>query len=184
MRRLRLEFGAVGAGQSGHVAGIFDDRNLHSEADAEVRDRAFTGIAHRTDLAFNAALPETAGHENGIHIRQQGTGVVADILGITVANVYLGARLDPRVGQGFGQRLVSLGVVGVFADHGDIHLAIEVGQPIDHVPPFREIGGGRLQVQLAHHDVVQPLLMQQQRNPVNGVGVHRGDDGLFADIGE
>ncbi len=75
-------------------------------------------------------------------------------------------------------------MVGVFADHGDIHLTIEVGQPVNHVPPFREIGGWCLQTQLAYHDIVQTLLMQQQRNPVNGVGIHRSDDGLFADIGK
>ncbi len=103
MRRLWLEFGAVGAGHAGHVAGIFDNRNLHTQADAEIRHCGFTGITDSADLALDAALAETTGHENGIDVRQQSVGVVADVLGIAVTNVDLGACLDARVGQGFGQ---------------------------------------------------------------------------------
>ena len=55
-----VELGAVGIGQSLHVAAVLDDRHLHAEADAEVRHAVLAREAHRLDLALDAALAEAA----------------------------------------------------------------------------------------------------------------------------
>jgi len=37
---------------------------------------------------------------------------------------------------------------------------------------------------LINHDVIQPLLTQQQRDPVNGVGINRRNHRFLGDIGK
>src|SRR6266496_5152505 len=64
MRRRRLEFGAVRVGETGLVPRILDHRELHAEADAEVRNIVLAGVADRLDLAFDAALAEAARDED------------------------------------------------------------------------------------------------------------------------
>ena len=44
--------------------------------------------------------------------------------------------------------------------------------------------GGTFEAQLVDDDVVEALLVQQQRNLVDVVGVDRGDDRALLDVGE
>src|SRR5690606_33797044 len=62
LRRLRVL-------QAEHVPRILDDRDLHAEADAEVRDALLACEAHRLDLPFDAALAEAARDEDRIRLR-------------------------------------------------------------------------------------------------------------------
>src|SRR5687768_12847324 len=58
VRTLGLELGAVSAVEARHVPRIFDDGELHAEADAEIRDAVLAREANRLDFAFDAALAE------------------------------------------------------------------------------------------------------------------------------
>ena len=78
MRRVGIEFGAVGAFESGLVARILDHRKLHAEADAEVGDLVLARVADRLDLALHAALAESARNQDGIHVRETAGAVVLD----------------------------------------------------------------------------------------------------------
>src|SRR5690606_41443652 len=49
-----------------YMAREFNQRDLHAEADAEIRNLVFTGKARSGDLALHAALAETARHQDGI----------------------------------------------------------------------------------------------------------------------
>ena len=73
MRRVGVEFGAVGAVQMQHVAGEFDHGALHAQADAEVGDLVLAGEADGLHLAFDAAHAEAAGDQNSVDSRQQPT---------------------------------------------------------------------------------------------------------------
>ena len=64
MIRGAVEFGAVGALQAEHAARVFDDRQLHPQADAEIRNAILARIADRLDLALDAAVAEAAGHQD------------------------------------------------------------------------------------------------------------------------
>ena len=52
--------------EAGHVAGELDDRDLHAEADAEVRDVVLAGEAGRRDLALGAARAEAGRHQDAV----------------------------------------------------------------------------------------------------------------------
>ena len=66
----RVELGAVRAGQAGDVARELDRRDLHAQADAEVRHLVLARVADRRDLAFDAALAEAARHQDRVDLRE------------------------------------------------------------------------------------------------------------------
>ena len=75
---LGIEFGAVRALETGHVARELDHRELHAEADAEVRHLVLARVADRLDLAFHAALAEAARHQDRIHVLERTRAVLLD----------------------------------------------------------------------------------------------------------
>ncbi len=66
MRRLRIEFGAVGLFQAGHVARVFDGGALHAEANPKERNVMFAGVLNGVHHALNSALAESAGNQNAV----------------------------------------------------------------------------------------------------------------------
>src|SRR5574343_219921 len=113
--RFQIELGGVSAGQAGLVARVFDQRDLHTEADAEVRDLVFTGELGRHDLAFHTALAEAARYQNRIVLGQFGATGGFDLFRVDVLDVDLAFVVDAGVTQRFRQRLVRLDEVHVFA---------------------------------------------------------------------
>ncbi len=61
------ELGGARAGDPGQVARRFQHRHLHAEADAEIGHAVLAGESGGRDLAFGAALAETAGHQDTVH---------------------------------------------------------------------------------------------------------------------
>ncbi len=185
MRGVLAEFGAVRIRQSSDVAGELDHRHLHAQADAQIGNPLLAGVAYRGDLAFDAALAETARYQDGVHASQTGQAVPLDLLGVDIVNVDLGVGVDAGVQQGFVQRLVGIGQIHVLADHGDVHRGGRVLDRLHHPFPVGQSGGRQIvQVQLASDDIVHALGVQQQRNPVDGIGVGDVDDRLGFDVGE
>ncbi len=78
--RRTIELGAVGARQTRNMAGELNHRHLHPQADTQVGDTLFPGIANRFDFAFYASVAETAGHQNGIHTLQVLRAAFLDLL--------------------------------------------------------------------------------------------------------
>src|SRR5262245_1158471 len=79
MRRRPVELGGVRAVQARDVTRVLDDRELHAEADAQVRDAAFARVLDRLDLALDAALAEAAGHQDRVDAVQQPRAVLLDV---------------------------------------------------------------------------------------------------------
>ncbi len=166
------------------MASELDDGQLHAEADAEVRYPLLACVTHRLNLALNATLAKAAGHQDGIHPRQAAHAIALDIGGFDVVHAHPGAGLQSGVHQRLVQGDVRVADLHVLADHGDVGLAVGVGARIDDLAPLGQIGRGRVDAQFVAHDVVQPLLMQQQGDPVDVVGVDRRDHRPFLDVGE
>ena len=184
MGGLGIELGAVGTLQAGHVAGVFDDGHLHAEADPQVGDAVLAGVAHRLDLALDAALAEAARDEDGVDPQQAVGALALDALGIHVAHPHPGMGLDPGVGQGLGQGLVGLGEIHVLADHAHRDLADGLVEAVQDPLPLVQVRRRGLQAELGHHQVIQSLGVQQHGDAVDVVGVDAGDDGVLRHIGE
>src|SRR4029078_9948482 len=65
-RRLGVHLRGVGAVEVTDVASELGDRDVHAEADAEIRDLVLACDAAGEDLAFPAAPPEAAGHDEPV----------------------------------------------------------------------------------------------------------------------
>ena len=52
------------------MPGEFNHCNLHTQANTQVGNMVLSSQAHSLDLAFNTALTESAGHQDGVHTIQ------------------------------------------------------------------------------------------------------------------
>src|SRR3989454_3630698 len=67
--RRGVELRRVGVREAGDMPRELDDGALHPQADAEVRHASLPGVTDGLDLPFDAAVPETAGHEDAVEPR-------------------------------------------------------------------------------------------------------------------
>ena len=79
---------------------------------------------------------------------------------------------------------VGIPQAGIFAHQGDFHMAVDALYPLHHCRPFGQVGGSLPQPQPPADGIAQALLLQQQRNLIQGVGGHIGDDTVFRDVAE
>jgi hypothetical protein len=94
-----IELGAVRALQRQHIARVFDDGELHPEANAEVWDAVFACEPDRLDLALDAAVAEAPGHQDGVHVLQRRRTQPLDVLGFEIVDVDARPGLDACVHQ-------------------------------------------------------------------------------------
>src|SRR6185436_16543503 len=102
MRRVGIELGAVRAVEAGDVPRELDDGELHAEAYAEIRNPVFARVADRLDLAFDAALAESARNENGVHRGETVGPLALDDLGVDVMDIHAAPRVNPGVRERLG----------------------------------------------------------------------------------
>ena len=182
----RAEFSGGGSGHAGEIAGGFHHRHLHAEADAEIGHLALTGEFGRGDLAFRAALAEGAGHEDGVDVFQVRRRVfLLEDLAVDPFKVDTHLVGDAAMGQRFGQRLIGVLEARIFADDGDLHLAVRLADAVGDVMPGGEIGlRGIRNAEMGEHFGVQPFGVIGGGHVVDRVHVARLDDAGGAHIAE
>ena len=74
---------------------------MHSKTYAEVRRAAFARVLNSSDLALNAAITETARHQNSVQGLEHINPITLDILSIDVVDFNAGTCLQPSVPQSF-----------------------------------------------------------------------------------
>ncbi len=182
VRRVLVELGAVGAVEAADVAREFDGRELHAEADAEVRHGVLARKADRAHLAFGAALAEAARYQDRVHLLQPGGAVLLHLLRVDVVDVDLGVGVDPGVPQRLVQRLVGILQVDVLADEGDVDLVLGMLERVHQLGPVRQVGGAGEDAELVADDLVEHLLVQHHRDLVDVVDVPGRDHRLFLHV--
>ena len=179
------EFGAVGIRPACRMAGKFNNGDLHPQADAEVGDVLFPGKLRRHNHALDAAVAEAAGHQDAAAAAKRlGDVLRGEGLAVHPADGHLGIT----GGAGMKQRLrhadVGIPQAGIFAHQGDFHMAVDALYPLHYRRPFGQVGGSLPQPQPPADGIAQARLMQQQRDLIQGVGGHIGDDTVFRDVAE
>ena len=182
MGRGQVEFLGIGPGQAEDVAGEFDDRALHAEADAEKGNARNARVLDGRDLALDPARTEAARHQDAVDAGEGGGGVFPrDLLGIDVDETDGHAADAAGVHQRLVQALVGLLEVDVLADDGDGDRAGRMLQAVEHGAPGFEVGVFRRQAQKDGDLLVHALGVELERQPVDvadidgrehGVGVH------------
>ncbi len=185
MRRAGGELGRVGALQPAHGPCELDHGTLHAETDAEVGHALLARVAHRLDLALDAAVAEAPGHQDAVDVGEVGGGAVAlDVLGVHPDDVDLRLVRDAPVHQRLDEALVGVPQVDVFADHGETRGRARRLHAAYDVLPAREVDGPVLEAEAFDDDRVQALTVEHERNLVDGVDVLGRDDRLFLDVAE
>src|SRR5262249_53601387 len=146
---------------AGEVARHLDYRHLHAEADAEIRDTALAGKACRADLSFRTAFAEAAWNQDAVHVLEIGGGVfLLEGLALDPLQVDLDLVGDAAMHERLVERLISVLEAGIFADHGDVHLAVRIGDGLGDVAPALEVGLRRvLDAEGREHLAVETLLV-------------------------
>ena len=97
-RRLGIHLRRVGAVEADDVARELRDRDVHPEADPEVRNPALAGDAAGEDLPLPAARPEAARNEHAVDALELGLGLLErHALGVDPADADAAAVMDARV---------------------------------------------------------------------------------------
>src|SRR5436309_2991430 len=185
VRGVGSELGRVGALQAAHVARVFDYRALHAEADAEVRHALLARVAHRLDLALDAAVAEAARHQDAVDVGEVRGGAVAlDVLGVHPDDVHFRLVSDAAVDQGLDEALVGVPQVDVLADHGEPRGGARRFHAAHDVLPPGEVDGTVLQAEALDDDRIQAFTVEHERDLVDRVDVFGGDDRLLLDVAE
>ncbi len=128
----------VGAVQPDDVPGELRDRDVHPEADAEVRDPALAGHAAGRDLALPPARPEPARDEDAVRALELGRGLLrAHALGVDPADAHVRAVVDPGVLERLVDGEVRVLELHVLADERDLDLAVALADPLRRARPTR-----------------------------------------------
>ena len=76
-----------------HIARVLHDHKLHAVAEAKVRNLVLAAILDRSDLPFDAALAESARHDNAVKLRKHGdVPALLEVLRIDPGNPGLHAK--------------------------------------------------------------------------------------------
>ena len=179
-----IEFGGVGVGQSTDVAGKFDGRDLHAEADSKEGNPGLTGILGRFDFPFDAPLSESTGDEDAIYFSDDlGGGEFFEIFGINFFDVDDGVVFGTGDGEGFVDGFVGVLKFDVFSDDGDFNAMSGIDDAVDEAAPVGEVRGFRFESQDVGDETVEFVFAEIERAFVNGVlDIAEGDDVLLSDV--
>ena len=165
---------------------VLDDRELHAEADAEIRDacsRARSG-SPRSCLRRRACRSRRAPGSRPCSASDS-TPSRFDLFRVDVMDVDLASALDAGVDERLGQRLVRLGQVDVLADHGDVALrAADARAHRRALPDRRGPRAAASMPSFLHTMTSRPFGVQHAGNLVDRVGVQRRNHGIRRDVGE
>src|SRR5438034_4060354 len=159
VRRVAVEFRAVRAREADDVSRELDHRELHAQADAQIRDLVLARVLDRLYHAFDSAPAETARNEYRVHaFQERADAVLFDRLRIHVADADPAARVDPGVDEPLVQRLVGIGKVDILADHGNGDLVLGMLERLDQLFPYLALGRLGDDSELVADDFIQHLL--------------------------
>ncbi len=176
IRRVLNELSGVRLGHTGHIAGEFDDSELHTETDTEVGHLVFAGVTDGGNLAFRATTTKAPRHQNGINAFQNTDTVLLNVFRIEINDIDLAARMDAGVLDRFDQRLVGLGQIDILADESHGHFVLRMLQRNDQVAPDRQIGGLGQDIELVADNFVEHLVVQHARDLVDRIGIETLDN--------
>ena len=166
------------------MAGKLDERNLHTEADAQIGHFVFAGIAGGGDFAFHAAHAETAGHEDGIEVFQAVRAFGFDVFAVDIGDAHLGFGVDAGVLQGFAERFVGFGQIHIFAHHGDVYGVLRMLDGMHDFAPFGEVGLLDIELELLANGIVDALAVQHFGDFIDAVGIIAADYGALFHVAE
>ena len=164
MGALLVELAGIGVGDAGNVAGVFDHGDLHAEADAEIGQPVFPGIAGGEDHPVDPSPAEAAGDQDPVYAAEHLTDVFGlERFGIDPPDIHPGAQLIAGMMQCLGHREIGVVELHILPDQRDAHLPVGSLDALDHTLPLRQLGSGGVDAQLAADDRGEVGVFKHQR---------------------
>ena len=133
MRAELVELAGIGIGNTEDIACVFNNGDLHTEADTEVRQSVLAGKPCRTNHTLNAASAEAAGNYDTVKPAEQLVRIcVTQRLGIYPLDIDLCSERIARMTQRLGNREICVVQRDVFADKSDSDLPLGRLYVVDH----------------------------------------------------
>ncbi len=168
MLGVRIELRRVGVCPAEHIPRELDDRDLHTEADAEVRNLMLTRILCCHDHALDTTGAETARNQDPIDPGEQRLCAgLLELLGIHPADLHLRTVCDTTMLQGLHDAEVGIMQLRILADDGDDRLAARMTQILDHMCPVGEIRLRAWQVETLEDRLREMLVLHHERHLVD-----------------
>src|SRR5215470_1159246 len=185
-RGLLIEFGAVRLLQAGDIAGVFNRRALHAQANSKERNLVFSRVSNGMYHSFDTALAESAGHQDSVVTAQAAGGRFGrvDFLGFDPIDHRLVMVRQAAVQQRFAQAFVGVFQLHVLADDGDAGFAGRVMDSLDQIEPGLEILRALFEMEQPQNLLVEAFAAELCRYGVNGVHVFHRDHARFGDVAE
>ena len=172
MGGVRHQLDAVRFFQAQHIAGEFHDGKLHTEAQTQVGDLIFAGIADGAEHSVNTAAAEAAGHQHAGHALEDLCNVFRRHgFGVHPTNANVRAVRNACVLECFDDADIGVVQLGVFADQRDLDGFLRVHPAVAHIAPLVKIGRVVFQAEAFADDVGQMLVLHHQRHLIEDLRV-------------
>ena len=181
----RVEFAGIGPLQAQGVAGELHGHALQAEAQPQAGDVVLPGEARRGDLSLHASLAEPTGDHDAVEVSEAPLGQKSlYILGLDPVDFDLGAMMGPGVVEGLDHRQVGIDQAHVLADQADPDQGRGADDPVHQGPPLGQVWWGRLQAEGFTDIAVEALVVEDERDLVEAVGVGSVDHPLKRHVGQ
>src|SRR5262249_15958412 len=154
-----IELCRVGPFDSTDVASEFNRGALHSKADAEIGSLLATSVVDGAEHAGDSSFPESTGNKYRVHVSQPvlPVGVFGHVFGFNPSNLQSEAVGYSSVNERFVQALVGVLQLHILSYDSDGHNAVRVLDSLNKLRPFANVAFARLEPQLFHDHVIEPL---------------------------
>ena len=172
-----VKLAGVRADEMRGVARVFDDGNLHAEAEPQIRDLLFAGIPGREDHALNAAVAKAARHENAVHAAELFLNVfLGECFGIHPADGDVRPYDIARVAQRLDHGEIGVVQLRILADERNGHALCAAVDAAYHFLPLGEIGLRLAEAETAAYGVAHVRFFEHE-----GGFVQHGDRHVLND---
>ena len=126
-----------------NISRVFNHGNLHTEADAKIRDILFSCIFCRQDHTFDSTAAETSGHKYTVKVCQLFIGVFCrDFFRIDPVYADMSIVIISGVTKCLRYRKICIMQSHVLAHKTDIDIVRSCLDTLYHCRPFRKVGFG------------------------------------------
>ena len=184
MVRGGIELGRIGVDQTDHVTRELDRHGLQPEAQPQTRHALLAGVPGGGDLSFDPPVAEPTGDHDAVQVVElAGREQPLHRLGLDPDDLDIGPVVEPGVLEALDHRQIGVGQLDVLADEADSHGRggrLDLGDELFPVGQVR----AAVETQQLTDEVVEALVVQDQRQLVDVLRIGGVDDRAFLDVAE
>src|SRR5579862_3728627 len=169
IRSRGIELRAIRIFNSRHLPCVLNRRALHAETNPKEWNFLLARISNRLNHPGNAALAESARHQNAVGVAQQPVcrGGRIKILRFDPFEDHALPVRKAAMNQRLAQTLVRVLELHVLPHHADVHFTLRMLQRLEHRQPATQIARRRFEAQQSENLLVESLGRKRHRHLIN-----------------